>query len=187
MSEDLREALDGLQSDMAAHQQRFRGEVTADANQRLAAETIERLDRQVSNTPPMPTGAMPPPIEERSEIRDGKHARYVVDHGPDKPLVTKPASKAEHEYFVHAMQRIELLLSKVETGPLGSPSWQQKTMAVLDRRARALDHRRAGHHDKAVEFDRRYVLELTALLEDSSSVFGNWRADAPTKITVSVV
>lgn len=185
---DLREGLDGLQSDMADHQRRFRGEVTADANQRLAVETVERMDRMRANTAPAPSlaGMSPPPIEESTEMRDGKHGRYVVDKGPDAPLATRPPSQVELDYFVHAIHRIRFLLTKVESGPLGSASWSQKTMAVLDRRAKALDFRRAGNRDRAAELDRRYVLELTALLEDSSSVFGDWRADAPEKISIAV-
>lgn len=186
---ELEEGLDGLQADMAAHQARFRGEVTAEANNRLAVETIQRMERQAADArpaAPAPAHIAPEPIKASTEMVDGTHGRYILDKGPDSPLDTRKASPAQHEYFVHAMARIELLLSKLENGALGQPSWHQRVMAVLGLRLSSLDYTRASRHDVAADLDGRYVLELTRLLDESSAKFGDWRADAPTKISVAV-
>ncbi len=184
---DLSEGLDGLQADMAAHQQRFSGDVTATANQALAVQTIERLEREQAEAKPVavPETVAPAPVERSREMRDGQHGRYMVDRGPDSPLDIRKASKAEHEFLTHALPRVELLLTKLETGPLGQASWHQRTLSVLKFKQDSIAHLQAGQPGIADQFDRRYVLELMNLLEASSIPFGDWKKDAPTKLTVS--
>jgi hypothetical protein len=97
----------------------------------------------------------------------------------------RTASKAEHEFFAHAMPRIELLLTKHETGALGQPSWYQRTLAVMESKSKVAGARIAGLHDYADMLDRRFLLELLALLDDSNRVFGDWKADPEKKLIVS--
>ncbi len=185
---DLREGLDGLQADMAAHQQRFGGgNVTASENQALAVGAIEQLERELADQKPAVhmTPEQPAPIATTREIREGEHGRYVVDRGPDAPLDIRKASKAEHEFLTHALPRIELLITKLETGPLGQPSWHQRTLSVLKYKQDSIAFEKAGRPDVAEQLDRRYMLELLGLLEASSVPFGDWRKDAPTKLIVS--
>jgi hypothetical protein len=184
---DLREALDDLQGDMAAHQRRHIGEVTASANQSLAASAFERLERERAEAKPVstpePVGSLP--IETKTERREGEHGAYTVKTEADKPML-RTATKAEGEFFAKAMPRIELLLTKLETGPLGQPSWHQRVLAVMSHKSKVAGARMSGLHDYADALDRRFLLELLALLDDSSRLFGDWRADdAPTKVTVS--
>ena len=172
---DFLEGLDGLQADMAAHQARFRGEVTASANAALAVETIQRMEREAADVKPTPTPSAPEPIRRTVERRDGDHGRYLVERGPDEAMKVRPASKMEHEWFIHAMPRIELLLTKLESGPLGSASWHQRTMSVLKYQQDAIAYKQAGMHDVSAEMTARYVLELERLLDDSCQPFGDWR------------
>ncbi len=184
---DLHESLDELQSDMAAHQARFRGEVTASSNQALAVGAIERIDREQREAPPLlpPSAyAAPAPIESKLEHREGKHGAYLVSTEAEQPKTLRVASDKEHWFFVHAMPRIELLLTKVETGALGQPSWNQRTMSVLGIMQESIAFRQAGFYEQAAALHVEYEAQLEMLL-DSSSIFGDWRADAPTKLTVS--
>ena len=81
---DLREGLDGLLGDMAAHQRRF-GEVTAESNRTLAASTIERLEREIADEKPLPAPAPVQPHHSHpaliggTEKREGAHGRYIVN------------------------------------------------------------------------------------------------------------
>ncbi len=185
---DLREPLDDLQADMAAHQARFRGEVTAGANQSLAVGAIERIEREAAEAKPGPSvedQAPPSPIQSKIERREGQHGAYTVSTEADTAPMLRKSTKAEHDFISHALPRIELLLTKVETGPLGQPSWNQRVMAVMEFKSRVAGLRLSKHDGIADALDRRYLLELLALLDDSSQLFGDWRADAPTKLTVS--
>ncbi len=187
MSEDLRESLDDLQADMAAHQKRFSGEVTASSNQALAAGAIERVEREQAERPRLsivPDVEGSAPIVTKTERREGKHGRYTVRTEPDKPML-RQGTKAELDFLAHALPRVELLLTKEETGPLGQPSWKQRVLAVMEFKSRVPGLRLAGLKEEADRLDRRYLLELLALLDDSNQLFGDWKADAPTKITVS--
>ena len=172
---DFLEGLDGLQADMADHQRRFRGEVTASSNAQLAVETITRMEREAADVKPAPPPSAPEPIARTVERRDGQHGRYVVERGPDEPMLVRSANRMEHEWFIHAMPRVELLLTKLESGPLGSPSWHQRTMSVLKFQQDSIAYQQAGMHDAAAEHSARYVLELERLLDDSSQPFGDWR------------
>lgn len=186
MSErDFAEGLDGMQADMAAHQRRFKGEVTASSNQTLAAEAIQRIERELADAKPAAAQA-PTPVERTTEKVDGANGRYLVERGPDAPMKLRTASKMEHEWFVRAMPRVELLLSKLETGPLGQPSWNQRTMHVLKFMQDSIAHRQAGRYETAAHLHARYVFELEQLLDASIAAFGDWRADPATKLVMAV-
>lgn len=189
MAED-REGLDLLQADMAEHQRRFRGDVTASLNQAMAAQAFERLDRERSERPSPPPSAISPvavqaPVEHKTERKDVDGKTYLLSTSPTDDIQTRPASPAEIWYLAHALPRIELLLTKLETGPLGQPSWAQRVMAVFERKAHATNLKASGHHDLAAMADRQYMLELSELLEASSAPFGDWKADIGKKLIVS--
>lgn len=192
MSDDqnLDTVADALQADMAAHQRRFSGEVTADANQRLAAETVAQLEREMasSKAAPDPGPAMQMPIDTTPIRREINGERYVikpeVENSQQSPLVRK-ASEAEHWFISHAMPRIHMLLEQRETGPLGAASWRDRVLAVFALKTQAQSAAASGRQDMARDLDKRYIFELTCILEASSIPFGDWKKDAPTKVTVS--
>lgn len=176
---------------MAAHQTRFSGEVTAEDNRLLAVDAIERLEREAVETKPAPAPSIAEPdpeaaitepeaTTERREV-DGK--AYLLKKEPDSPILRK-ANAHEAWFLAHALPRIELLLEKKDTGPLGQPSWHQRTLAVLALKKQASDFRVGGFHDEARELEGRFVAEMAILLEDSCRLFGDWKADAPTKVMV---
>ncbi len=183
---DLREGLDELQNDMQLHQRRFSGEVTAEANRALAASAVERMERELADiaaAPPLVSAGPPPPIAKSVERREVDGKNYVVSKGPDAPML-RQANEAEHWFLSHALPRIELLMNKDDTGPLGQPSWRSRVLAVMELKSRVPSLRLARFDDLADDTERRYMAELTALLEDSSRLFGDWKADAPKKVMV---
>lgn len=184
MAEDLREASDAMQADMAAHQRRFAGEVTASLNQALAADFFQRFENERADSKPAP--AIEPPAQqpveaktERCEV-DGKS--YLVSTAPGDDIDTRPPTPAENWFMTHAMPRIELLLTKQETGPLGQASWATRTLAVLDLQSRANGLRAANKHAEADELSRRFMFEIVDLLEASTAPFGDWKKDPERKI-----
>lgn len=126
---DMDAALDGLQADMAEHQRRHgAGEVTADANRALAADAIERLDRQRAEAPvPAPAAPVARPELERREVAGRS---YVAGKAPDD-ITERPATETEAWFLEHAMPRIAQLLALREGGVLGQPSWRDRTLAVM--------------------------------------------------------
>lgn len=187
MPEDLREGLDLLQADMAGHQARFRGEVSGEANRVLAVDAIERMERQANEEagrirPTQPEPAAPP--VQPDEVREVEDKRYQITRSQTDDVAMRSASPAEAWFLAHAMPRVELLLSKLDTGPLGEPSWNQRTMAVMAIKERSVAARTTNMIDYANDLDRRFAFELTQLLEDSCRVFGDWKADAPRKVIV---
>jgi len=185
---DYFSGLDGLQADMAAHQGRFAGEVTAESNRALAASAIERLERERAEAAPLlqvdPDPA-PVPVMASVERREVDGKGYLVSRGPDEGALTRAANPQEAWFLAHAMPRIELLLTKVESEVLGRPSWNQRVLAVMQLKSQVPGMVAAGFLDAAAAMDRRYVGELIALLEASSTPFGPWQADPGTKLTVS--
>lgn len=183
---DLRDGLDGLQEDMANHQRRFAGEATASKNQALAADAFQRLENELKEQKPVPANepAVQVPVEAKTERREVNGKGYLFSTSPDDDIGTRTATPAEAWFLAHALPRVELLLSKPESGPLGSPSWRDRTMAVLSLKSRVSGLRAAGLHGAAAEADKRYVFELAQLLEASSAPFGDWRADPEKKIQV---
>jgi hypothetical protein len=186
MSErDYAGAVDALQGDMARHQRRFAPEVTATENQKLAVSTIERLEKQDAEAPPVPAPqAIQPPLPPLNEERDVDGRKYTFDRGKDVPLY-RTASEFEQQVLIHAQPRIELLMSKQDTGPLGSPSWQTKTLAAMYFKVKSLEAGKSGRTDLAEYYEQAFQLDLSELLEASNASFGDWRKDKPTKIIVS--
>jgi hypothetical protein len=182
---DYAGAVDALQGDMARHQRRFAPEVTATENQKLAVETIERLEKQDAEAPPLRAGGQTqpplPPVTEKREV-DGR--AYTLDRAPDRGMY-RTASEFEAQVMVHAQPRIELLMSKPESGPLGTPSWQMRTLAAMYFKVKSLEAGKSGRTDLAEYYEQAFQLDLSELLEASNASFGDWRKDAPTKIIVS--
>lgn len=183
---DLREGLDGLREDMASHQRRFAGEVTDSKNATLAADAFQRLENELKEQKPAPTSepAVQVPVEAKTERREVNGRGYLFSTNPGDDIGTRTATPAEAWFLAHALPRVELLLTKPESGPLGSPSWRDRTLAVLSLKSRVPGLLAAGMHDAAKNADKRYVFELAELLESSNAAFGNWKADPEKKIQV---
>jgi hypothetical protein len=188
VSEDLLAGLDGLQGDMAAHQARSGGHVTAEANRTLAADAIERLDRQMAEEAgriqPKQPELVAPPVDQGNETRDIEDKRYLISKAQADDVKLRNASPAEAWFLAHAMPRVELMLSKLDTGPLGEPSWNQRTMAVMAVKERSVAARTSNMIGLADDLDRRFTFELMQLLEDSTRVFGDWKKDPERRIQV---
>ncbi len=180
---DLSEGVDGLREDMALHQRRFSGEVTDAKNHTLAAEAIARLERETAETKPAPVQAEALPDLERREV-NGRG--YTVQREAVDSTKIRKASPEEHRFMVHALPRIEMLLTKMDRGPLGQPSWHERTMAVLELKSRVAGLRQIRRPDLAAEMDLRFMFEMLELLNDSNRLFGDWEADPGTRITVAV-
>lgn len=187
--DDGREAVDALQQDMRDHELRHGGgEVHAARNQALAAEAVERAERERADAPfvPMPFSfdrdqASPPPGREH---REGQHGRYIVDRSGTDDTKFRPATEAEHRFMTHALPRVEMLLTKPESGPLGQPSWRDRVLAVMELRSRVPGLKLAGLHDIAADTERRFTFELMQLLEESNAAFGDWKADKARRVQV---
>lgn len=184
---DYAEGVDALQSDMARHQREIAGgEVTAAKNHAFAVATIERLEREQADAPPpAPPGHTPAPAPtlDKKTIED---RTYTLDAAPSVAPMFRTASEFEHQVMRHAMPRIELLMSKQDTGALGTPSWRTRTLAAMYFKAKAVEAGKAGRTDLAEIYERAFQLDVAELLEASNISFGDWRKDAPTKIVVGV-
>jgi hypothetical protein len=77
-----------------------------------------------------------------------------------------------------------MLMTKRDTGPLGQPSWQTKTLAAMYWKVKSLEAIKGGKPDEATVYERAFQQDLTELLEASNASFGDWRKDAPTKLIV---
>lgn len=184
---DYRQGLDGLQSDMANHQRRFNGgDVTSRANEKLAIETIERLEKQdlAAAGTPQPLEQIPqtPQHETRQVEVDGR--RYTLDKAPDRNTY-RTASEFEAQVMAHAEPRIKLLMSKLDEGPLGTPSWRTRTLSAMYFKVKSIEALKAGKIDEGSVYERAFQQDLYELLEASNLSFGDWRKDAPSRITVS--
>ena len=187
--DDLRVAVDDLRSDMARHQREVVGtDVTDSRNHSMAADLVQRIEREHAEAPEWPIATdAPEPIPTSLagiEDRDGKHGAYTLDKGRRDDIKVRQANEAEHWFLAHAGPRINLLLSKPETGPLGSPSWRQRMLAVLELHSRIPGLRALGLMDAVVDLERRFMFELVELLECSVPVFGDWKADRERKVFV---
>jgi hypothetical protein len=174
--------VDSLREDMALHQRRFSGEVTDSKNHALAAGVFERLDRrQAEDGPGSPTPVEMPaskPVGVTTQRKEGKHGNYLLSTAPTDNSKFRIGTPAEHWFMTHAMSRVTLLMSKVETGPLGQASWAQRTYAVMELQSRVAGLRARGLHASADDVTKRFMFELIELLEASSAPFGDWKADA---------
>lgn len=186
MSEDLSHAVDALREDMALHQRAHAPEVTDSRNHTLAANALARLEIEQRDAKPAPV--VEPEIVEipatmRREINGHE---YVVGKSPADQTKVRKANAAEHRFLTHALPRIELLMTKLDTGPLGEPSWHQRTLAVMELKRRVPDLLRAGYYQAAAETDARFLFEMMELLKDSNRLFGDWEADPGTRVSVTV-
>lgn len=184
---DYHAGVDGLESDMANHQRRFSGEVTARANHELAVQTIERIEKQDAEKRPPPVSPEPPPgpPPTGSEDRQVEDRKYVLDKGPDSKKMFRTASEFEHQVLRHAMPRVRLLMTKVESGLLGTPSWRARTMAAMYFKVKSVEAQRAGKFDLADNYERAYQVDLEELLEASNAPFGEWRKDPEHKLIIT--
>lgn len=132
-----RETAELLREDMADHQRRMGQEPTDDANARLVGPELERLEKVWEDLPPpLP----PPPVAPRTETvvenRQVADRDYKVKLEPDRPLIRK-ANEFEAWFLSHAMPRVHLLITLVESGPRGAPSWSTRTLSVMGLRTKA--------------------------------------------------
>lgn len=184
---DYAGAVDALQGDMARHQRQFAPVVTTTENQKLAIATIERLEKQDAEDKPLSAdagGATQPPLPPVNEKREVNGREYTFDRAPDVPMY-RTASQFEDQVLKHAQPRLALLMTKQESGPLGTPSWQQRALASMYFKVKSLEAIKANRTDLAEYYERAFQLDLSELLEASCQPFGDWRKDAPTKIIVS--
>lgn len=183
--DDVRDGLDAIQADMADHQrERSRTEVTAESNRALAAQTFERLAREAAEAkavPVTPTATAPPEGTTRREV-DGKS--YLVNTATEDDIPLATATPEQIRILGKMDDRTRLLMSKRESGPLGSPSWRDRLLAVFAWKDYANSARASKHFDVADVYADRFELEFTELLNASDATFGPWLADAPTKVMI---
>jgi hypothetical protein len=178
-----------MQADMAEHQRRFQGETTAISNQALAADAFQRLENELAEAKPIattkPESIQVPPEEYRREI-NGQQYKLTTSRCDD--VLSRKASPAEAWFIEHAMPRVEMLLTKLETGPLGQPSWNQRVMGAFAFKAKANDLKATKRPELAAEaelLERQFVFQLMEVLEASNATFGDWKKDAPKKLIIS--
>lgn len=117
--QDLRAGLDALQGDMAAHQRAFRGEVTGEANRRLAADTFAELERSGQLEPAGDILAPPPDPEPERTTREVDGRAYQLTKAPDREGAPLRMSRAERDLELKMLQRLQLLLTLRDEGILG--------------------------------------------------------------------
>lgn len=186
MSDD-REGFEDMQADMSAHQREHAHvEPTGENNRKLAADLFERLDREQADALPDPirSPAPPPPPEPKTERKEIDGKGYLVDSGGSPDVAMRPATETEHHLRIRMQPRIDLLLSKPESGPLGQPSWRDRTLSMMYWGVKLDEARRALRFDLVLEYQARYEFERDTLLEESSAVFGDWRALPTPKVMV---
>lgn len=177
---------DAIEADMAAHERRFAGEVHASRNEALAAEALRELDKQRAIEKPVAPVEQPPPPEFVSYKRELNGHSYVVDKAPDVTPMYRTATDFERNVLAHAMPRVQLLLSKQDSGPFGTPSWRTKALAAFYFKIKSHEAATSNRPDEADLYERIYQQDLYELLESSNQPFGDWRKDAPEPIRVVV-
>lgn len=193
-----REALDLLLGDMAGHQTLTGRETTPTRNQALAAEVFERLDRKAQEPKPAaPVVAdAPDPNEPKLSDIEAKKRGFRILRG-DKvpegaPLVLDGKTLERYE---KVSERVQLLLSKPERGPLGQPSWRERVLAVQSlqftgRSVREIDAVRKAFGMKIASVHARSggrasaALAISMIVELSNEVFGPWWAEQPKPVVV---
>jgi hypothetical protein len=204
-AEDMQDGLDALQGDMADHQRRFRGEVTAESNRRLAVTEFEKLDRMADEEPAI--AALLQPADQAplhgplDEVREIEGRKYRVDRTPVDDVAFRPATVDEGNTVTRAAARLELLLTKSELGSRGDGfmpefvkgefrfsatpccvlSWRERTLAVMSWKIAALQPGNAPFRDP---LEAMHALMLVQLLEDSNAHFGDWKKDPERRIQV---
>ncbi len=181
MSSDALDARHALEEDMARHESRFAGEVHASRNQMLAAEALEQLERSRAEQVAQPSVAAPEqaPIEHIVQKREINGQRYALDVAPDKTPMYRTSTEFERNVLKHAMPRVDLLLTKRDEGPLGTPSWRTKTLAALYFKIKSHEAFTSGKTAEADIFERAFQQDLYELLEASNQPFGDWRKQKP--------
>jgi hypothetical protein len=162
--QDYSAGLDGLQEDMAAHQRRFSGEPTAEANRLLAVDAIQRLENEDAEKKPAPLPAMQQQaaIAETRERREIGGRSYMLKKGADTTLVRK-ANQHEAWFLSHAMPRVQLLITKHDTGPLGQPSWRTRVLAVMAIQTHASSLRAAAEDPQAFAEQKLAIEQMPPL------------------------
>jgi hypothetical protein len=175
------DARDLIEQDMAVHEARYGagGEVHALRNQSLAAQALEQLDRETARAVPVPPPVVPVAPEREVQTRTVNGVTYTLDKAPSEANMYRSATAFEANVMKHAMPRVELLLSKYESGPLGTPSWNQRTLAALYFKIKAIEALKQNKASEADVFERAYQQDLYELLEASNASFGDWRKAAP--------
>jgi len=170
-----RDTRDALEADMAAHERRFNGEVHAARNQTLAAEAVEQLERMKAETAQTPAPAPVAQPERFTERREINGHVYTLDKAPDTTPMFRSATDFERNVLRHALPRVQLLLSKPESGPLGTPSWRMRALAAFYFKTKSHEAATSNRPDEADLFERIYQQDLYELLEASNQPFGDWR------------
>lgn len=183
-----RDTRDAIEADMAAHQRRFSGEVTASKNESLAADALRELDRVKAESPAVAPAEPIAQPERFTQKRELNGHTYTIDKAPDKTPMYRSATDFEANVLKHAMPRVKLLLSKQDEGPFGTPSWRTRAMAAFYFKIKSHEAATSHKTDEADLYERIYQQDLYELLEASNQPFGDWRK-APTpepKITIAV-
>lgn len=169
-----REALDAMLGDMAGHQTNHVGEVTPGANVRLAVPLFERLDQQRAEADRKIVAARPtsPVPEVRVSDIEAKKRGWTFDRSPELPAVSAPLSKRDQERADATLRRLSLLLSKVERGPMGQPSWADRVKALL-----VMQVTRASSRTDVAR-------QVNDLIAESEIVFGSIHAERARKVYV---
>lgn len=160
---------------MAKHERMFGGEVHASRNESLAADALRELDRARAEAVRV---AHAEPVEQpefQSYTRELNGQKYTIDKAPDVTPMYRSATDFERNVLAHAMPRVRLLLSKPESGPLGTPSWRQRAMAAFYFKIKSHEAATSNRPDDANIFERVYQQDLYDLLEASNQPFGDWR------------
>ena len=161
---------DSFAHDMAKHQRMTGKEPTCEENAQLAKELFERIEREQSEAKHVYEAPVKADEKERKFSKDVLEKGYRVieeeDQGTKFDALLK-LDKFEADVFTRMNARVQLLLSKLERGPLNSPSWCERVLAA----------QRTGMIDK-----KRGQLELIEVLEASNIVFGDWKKDPAKKL-----
>lgn len=167
---DARATADAFLRDMAEHQRVHRGQIpTPRQNEQLAKPLLEQLEREQSEAKPaIASPSSPDPSAAPKERRWQKRARErgwkVLPQASGNLAVIDPA---QLDWWIHVRERVFLLLTKHETGPLGQPSWRSRIKAALMSYL--------WWRSKRPEAQNPGLGELLEVLEASSAVFGCWR------------
>jgi hypothetical protein len=181
-AEDLRDGCDAVQADMAEHQRLIGREVTAGANQTLAAETFERLEKEGAFDPAPPAiGAAPAPAPAVGTVhREVEGRAYTIDRAAADDIATRPATPDEGGTVRRVVARLEQLIA-LKDGMVapGVPGLAIRAMAVLWWLAKPLEElAQLGIFSEDARA-AAFWADAMPLLEASSRLFGDWKAADP--------
>lgn len=161
-----RETLDALQADMAAHQRRFGGDVTAESNRVLVAGELEQAERMITHREE-PAPEAPAPVEKSIERAQVEGRNYLLSREQDRPIV-RVASPIEAEFMVLAEARMMQLLALGDSGVRGAASWRDRVLAIMEIKGKAAAWKAAAAAPEQLAETRRTCERDQALLK----VFG---------------